>query len=311
MERFSIEVCGATCIIDSDRKLKLFFEDNMDYIVFQGLKIQNDIDGVIHRLKYRDCVKGKESVVCDDFLIDIRYPSEQLDDQNIAYVSRFLIEKQLAETGKATCHSACVERDGKAVLLLGEAGAGKTSVSVNLCKNYGYKLISNDQTVIGLENGRLMAFGGTKFLNLRLLSVKENMPYLLGLFDKTDVNEWTYKVKVLANEIGIEEQYEATEIDKILVLHCNNNYKEIIIGNGDTWRNNFTLYQNLTFNISNCASPIVNKYGHPIGFVPSYDTLETFNKRVELINFINSHSGYKSVSGNIEGIQKEIVGRRR
>ena len=45
------------------------------------------------------------------------------------------VEKQFAEKGMFTCHSAAVEKDGKAILLLGNEGAGKTSLALNLCIN--------------------------------------------------------------------------------------------------------------------------------------------------------------------------------
>ncbi len=307
MEQFSINCCGAQCNISTDKKIKFFFEKNKDFIVFQNLKIDNFDENIEYNLIYKNCLKGEECINCDEKTIYIRYPQEMLDEQNIAYASRYLIERQFAQNGMFTCHSACVEKDGKAILLLGDAGAGKTSVAVNLCVNHGFNLISNDQTVIGVDENQIIAYGGTKFINLRLLSVKQNMPFLLKIFNDKNVDEWSYKKSVLARDLDITEQYDPTNIEQIIVLHCNNNYNNTIISPGDTWRNNFTLYQNLTFNISSCSSPIVDKNGHPIGFVPSYDTRETFINRKNLIKLINENPLYKNITGNIEDIQEEII----
>ena len=39
------------------------------------------------------------------------------------------MEKQRAEKGLVTIHSACVEKEGQAILLLGRSGSGKTKSS--------------------------------------------------------------------------------------------------------------------------------------------------------------------------------------
>lgn len=302
MEKFCIESCGAKCIIDTDVPLLDFFEENKEKILFPNLKILNYDSNVKYCLVYRNCNFGEEYFQCEEDLIIVKYPKEKLTQSNIAYIARYLIEKQFASMGMATCHSACVAKNNQAILLLGGAGAGKTSVAINLCAHYGYSLISNDQTTIGIKNNDLYAFGGSHFINLRYSSVKENMPYLEYIFDDKKIDEWNDKKLVTASEIGLLTQYEECPIKKIMFLHVDNRSDTIMIKSGDSWRNNFILYQILTENIRNSLSTIVDKNGYPISYVPSYDTEEYFNYRKDIMTFINSNPNYKTVIGPLSAI---------
>lgn len=312
MEKFCIDSCGARCIIETDRNVRNFFEKNKSRLTFPNLRILvSDFESVQYFLRYKDSTLDKKFFLCEDKKIFIDYPAEYISDSNIAYISRYLIEKQFAEKSMSTCHSACVEKDGKAILLLGDAGSGKTSVALNLCLYHGFNLISNDQTLIGVKNGRLYAFGGTKFLNLRHSSVAENIPSLCCLFGERNVEGWNDKIVVQASEIGVVEQYNTSEIDEIYILHVDNRSCDFFEKSGDNWGHNFNLYQNLTENIRCANSTIVDCKGHPIGYVPSYDSEELFFKRVQMIGLINDNPNYKYLSGNLVEVLNYILTKRR
>ena len=125
------------------------------------------------------------------------------------------------------------------------------------------------------------------------------------------MENWAQKVTVQASDIGIEEQNNETEIDQVIQLHVDNREKDVKETKGDNWRNNFLLYQNLTENISNTNSTAVDKEGHPIGYVPSYDNEERYNKRIEVIDKINSNPKYRYLSGNLEEIIINVEGARK
>lgn len=306
-ERFCIDCLGARVIIDTNVPLKQFFLRNKDKIEFPALVILEDektFEGEKNIMTYRNSQERK--IVCSEKEISVSYPYEELTDKNIAYLSKYLIEKQLGEMGMATCHSACVSKKGQAILLLGDAGAGKTSIALNLCLKNGYSLISNDKTVIGIKGGSLYAFDGTKYLNLRYKSIKENLPQFIDLFGSTDIESWSEKIKVQAREIGIEECYQPTEITGIIFLHVDNRESRLTVSPGDSRRNNFILYNNLTENIRASSSTFVDKKGHPVGYIPSYDSESIYRKRIEIIKKINQTLEYKYVSGKLQDVLKYI-----
>lgn len=51
-------------------------------------------------------------------------------------------------------HASCVALDGRAVLILGPSGSGKSSLALQLIA-YGCRLVSDDQTLVLARNGAL------------------------------------------------------------------------------------------------------------------------------------------------------------
>lgn len=55
-----------------------------------------------------------------------------------------------------TLHATCVALDGRAVLLLGPSGSGKSDLALRLF-DHGFRLVSDDQTIVSRNDGRLIA----------------------------------------------------------------------------------------------------------------------------------------------------------
>ncbi len=55
-----------------------------------------------------------------------------------------------------TLHASCVARDGRAVLISGRSGSGKSDLALRLIDR-GASLISDDYTIVRRVNGRLIA----------------------------------------------------------------------------------------------------------------------------------------------------------
>lgn len=300
MEEFCLESCGAKCAVISDQNLREFFEKNKDYMNIPDLKTLDDSFKAKDVFIYLDCKPSEEAIKCGENCIYMRYPKSELTDSNIAYVVRYLLEKQYGEDGKATCHSACVSKNGYGILLLGGAGSGKTSMAVNMCLQRGYKLVSNDQTVIGLFNNNLYAYGGTKFINFRYSSVKENMPYLeKKIFPEVPEDVWNEKRLVLGKDVGMILEERPVLINQVDVIQIDNRKKRLGVKSGESWKNNFLLYNILSENIRNTTSTIVDKLGRPIGYVPSYDSEELFKSRCEMMKIINN-SCFDVLSGPLD-----------
>lgn len=317
MESFCIEVLGCKVRYVSDKPLLDYFIKHKDFMEFYDASIIANSDDVVYTIEYHDNEdKSKKPIIVIDKKMIINYPKNELTESNILYLGVSFLEKQFGEMSVCSCHSACVVKEGEGTLLIGEAGAGKTSLAVNLCQKYGYSLLSNDMTLIGENDGNIYACGGTKFLNLRLLSVQSNMPSLLYLFQNDNQDLWTNKVSVMASSIGIKEEYSIVPIKNILFIHIDARDK-FKIANGDSWRNNFLLYQNVSSHIRGTASTFVDKKGYPIGYIPSFETEDTYNRRMKLINVINANPNYHYVSGPlnevleyIDSLSKENYGKR-
>lgn len=296
MDVFSLEKENCKIRFVSSLPISDYYEKNKEFLEFFDAKLIRENDESLPTLYYMD--DPSESVYYQDGDIFVNYPKDKITPSNILYIGYQLLEREFGKKGLCTCHSSCVEKDGVATLFIGEAGAGKTSAAINLCINDDYSFISNDCSLIGLEDDKLKVFGGTKFIRLRYDSVEQNMPYLAHLFKNGDTG-WTNKLLVLAHDIGMEERYEPVEIKNVIFLHIDNRKDTLQVSPGDNWRNNFLLYQNLSSHIRGHAATAVDYLGHPIGFIPSFDDKETYDKRMRIIDTINGLENYYTVSGNL------------
>jgi len=55
-----------------------------------------------------------------------------------------------------TIHASCVSCDGRAVLITGPSGSGKSDLTLRLIDR-GFTLVSDDQTIVRRDGGRLLA----------------------------------------------------------------------------------------------------------------------------------------------------------
>jgi len=54
-------------------------------------------------------------------------------------------------------HASCVAKDGRAVLISGPSGSGKSDLALRLLDR-GFTLVSDDRTIVRKEGGKLLAF---------------------------------------------------------------------------------------------------------------------------------------------------------
>ena len=89
-----------------------------------------------------------------DNTVQVTMPLEQLQSGEIlVYAALPFLEVLHQRRQVVTMHAAAVEFGGRAILLLGKAGAGKTSLTLSLCRNHKARLIGNDVVKVGLVDG--------------------------------------------------------------------------------------------------------------------------------------------------------------
>lgn len=83
-------------------------------------------------------------------------------------------------------HASCVAIGGRAVLITGDSGAGKSDLALRLIDR-GAALVSDDQVALSLDGGRLVAAapatiaGQIEVRGLGILSMKHLSPMLVSL----------------------------------------------------------------------------------------------------------------------------------
>jgi hypothetical protein len=91
--------------------------------------------------------------------------------------------------GLTPLHCACVAWKGSGLLLAGESGAGKSTLSLALAQS-GFDFLSDDRTLIGEHQGRLLAWGLSREMKQRV-DIIAQFPFLShvkpnGTFKRAD-----------------------------------------------------------------------------------------------------------------------------
>ncbi len=88
------------------------------------------------------------------------------------------LRRALEECGRFVLHASAVSRAGVAVVLFGGAGVGKTITAIALCRDHGFRLLSNGSALLGLDgSGHPEVLGSLKpGVKLRYSSFGRSFP---------------------------------------------------------------------------------------------------------------------------------------
>lgn len=121
--------------------------------------------------------------------------------------------------GVYAIHAACVYNRGKTILLMGHTGFGKTTLSLELVKKYGFKLIHSDRVLVKFAGSRLMLIGGTKVVTFK----KDNDKIHRGMLNRIDSYIDRY-IGPLKDEFLLEKK--DVYIDKVSLVRLNGGLQE-------------------------------------------------------------------------------------
>ncbi|OGY55426.1 MAG: hypothetical protein A2912_00795 [Candidatus Buchananbacteria bacterium RIFCSPLOWO2_01_FULL_40_23b] len=242
------------------------------------------------------------------------------DGQTIAYLVYSLLEVDRQKNNETTAHLAACSKDGKGIMLLGERGAGKTSILLALCRRYGYKIIANDLALLGFDKKRNQIFinDGTKIFGLRHTAAKMHHPDLLRFFSGKIKDSWTTKSFILPKEINVFVENKKMIISKVFFCHLHANKEENFFeGKMSGGWIKVSLYENFSRYIrGSSVIPFLGGIGgNSIGYIPSLDQLKFHQQRVKLINYLVNNLGIIHISGGnlqqmCDFINKETFGKK-
>ena len=116
-------------------------------------------------------------------------------------------------------HSACVENDEGAVLIVGHSGVGKTSLALQLVRDYNMRLFSGNKTLLYFEDNKMKALAGTSTITIK----EEDKFRWQGL-----INNVVYYWGRMAFQLKKEQYSERdnVQIKKIVLPKINKDVKE-------------------------------------------------------------------------------------
>jgi hypothetical protein len=228
----------------------------------------------------------------DGSTLTVRAAHEDLSAAGLLHLTYLRLEAELHRRGLLTLHAAAACRDGAAVLLLGTAGAGKTTTLLRLCRDHGAAMVGNDLVVVGGLDPMPYVLTGTRHLRLRHASVARVMPELLGLFTGEVADSWRDKRDVDPARLGIEVVDRHAPIVAAVFVHVDRRYPAVVDQAGDTLVHRLNLYENALRYIRGTSTPWLEPGGRFGPFVPSLDDEPAHHARTATLERLLSRSRY-------------------
>jgi hypothetical protein len=225
--------------------------------------------------------------------------------ETIPYLIHYILERERGEKGKMTIHAAAVSKQGKGILILGKQGSGKTSISLELCRNHGYSLIGNDLILAGFRDGKGSLHGGTKIFQIRETTLQDYNKDLRKFLKKKAKNEdeWTNRAAIEPKKIKVKVETEVIPIEAIYYVHLYPPKHFFVTKKVDILFSKLYLYQIFSEYIR--SSVIVPLTGEKLNYgcyMPSLDNKKIFDLRTKFIEWITLHHNYRYIAGSISGI---------
>lgn len=257
-----------------------------------------------------ECYFGKKQEIKTNenntFIISGSF-EEFSQSHTLPYFIHYILEGERAKKGKATIHAAAVSKKGKGILILGKQGSGKTSITLELCRKYGYFLVGNDLVLTGLQKDSGYLYGGTKIFRVRATTIKDYNKDLEKFFKTSSNDEWTQIAIIRPSEIQVMVEKSAVPIQAIYYVHLYPPGHNFIVKEVDKLFSRVYLYQIFSEYIRGSAIvPLVGKDLRFSNYLPSLETRETFLKRIQFINWIINNKNYKYIAGELADICRFI-----
>jgi hypothetical protein len=233
--------------------------------------------------------------------------------RSLYYIASYIAEcLSVNKSCSLIIHSAAVflEKTGKSYLLLGEKGAGKTTLTIYLCKECGFKLIGNDQVRVINNNGILSTREGSCWFDVRKTALKASK-YLgnigIDVADKPRVTSWDNKAKILPGALGIETHCEETVLGGVFNIRIDPFQDEIISQYWSGIQQNLILHERLGRLVSAQTTPFQDDVGNYFGSLPLINTKINFAIRDEMVKAFIKNKVIELFGSNVELIVKTFL----
>jgi hypothetical protein len=239
--------------------------------------------------------------------LTLRTAPGELATDSLLHLAYMRLEVELHRRGYVTLHAAAASRDGAALLLLGSAGAGKTTTLLRLCRDYGTAMVGNDLVVVGGQDRIARVLTGSSHLRLRLASVARVLPDLLDLFPGDIADSWRAKREVEPAQLGIRISERPASIAAAVFIHIDPQYRAVVDEPGDTLVHRLNLHENAVRYIRGASTPWLCPDGRFGPYVPSLDDGHAHRARIATLERLLRRSRYiagppAAVAGHLSAI---------
>lgn len=253
-------------------------------------------------------VQGFENAISfhtDKNLAIVTIRSDQIRILDFIYILLEMFVNDLSNKSKYLLHSSALQYDdGKSILLVGSANAGKSTLAYHLITRYNMKLISNDHTLIGQEESLLKTFTGTKPLELRCGVIDRYFPELRPLIQDIKEEEWWDKKTIVddyMDKTSIASDCPTVVSDIFQIDLCENGSCFLKTRNSIDQR--LFLYEQLSKQLKGTYN-LITGFNYPMPSIETADKLKELNDQITCyLQNVQVHMG----KGTLTELSKQMV----
>ena len=220
--------------------------------------------------------------------------------------------------GEFLLHASAVEKDGRAIVLVGDSESGKTSLALNLCLNYGCRFLSNDQTRLALSSGQSFLVAGDSTFNFRAGSLdrvyKELATRIFEYSGQMPI-DFHEKRRVAAEDLGVETGSPPVRIGLMALIRVDAGREGVTIERHGTEATTslFTVRREMFCHMSSLlrGSDIVpldeNLKFYVDLFLPNIDTPALCSRRLSIVEELLMSGRFIRASGPLELLSQALV----
>ena len=209
----------------------------------------------------------------------------------LTYACQYLAECQRAARSKELLiHAAAVSYPGEegSLLIMGDKGAGKTTIALRLCHQHGYGLVGNDQAYLKAEEDGLKVGPGNLWFDIRETAIASD-PYIRSLVSINRTPEraaWNNKIRVTPEELGLRGITNQLEVRRLLHVRIDHSQPGIHAAKWLGVQRNLLVHEKIGRHISGQATPLLDDQGEYFGSLPPIEPERTFAARDQIVHAI-------------------------
>ena len=188
-------------------------------------------------------------------------------------------------------HAAAVysPQNNASSILLGEKGAGKTTLATRLCTEQGFELIGNDQVYVGLnDEDELITTEGSTWIDIRETAAKAD-PYIATLFQiaqRSDLPSWNNKSRLHPEDLGINTHAEESNVSSIFNVRLDKYQPKMYTALWTGVQRNLILHERVGRQITGQTTPFQDDLGNYLGSIPPIELEKTLAVRDDIVRAI-------------------------
>ena len=213
---------------------------------------------------------------------------------SLVFIAEYLAACTLAERqGDFLTHAAATynPETNRSQILIGEKGAGKTTLAIRACKEGGHHIIGNDQVYVGSDANSIRTSGGNAWFNIRRTAVASD-DYLTRIITTGSSDgekpAWNDKIKLTPEQLGIGRKVGQTVVGHIFHVRIDHTQDSLHTAPWSGVQQNLILHERIGRHISGQATPLQDDTGNYLGSLPLIKHETTMRGRDELVKRIIS-----------------------